>query len=218
MMTSRPLFFLIGLIISLFFFVACGSTDTTLPTVRPTLDSSPPTETVDPNLGSGFDPDLGNDDPATEAIATPTRENSSGVAGDTESGARGTGFMAQIVGGSVNNITDGGQYACNVAGHRIASGDNPAPNITFTLPTSDDEGTYTFPASNATVTVQISLESVEDNYNQVVDGTVVIDELPTQAGEFASGNFNITVRNDSGDEIGVQGDFDFESGESAYCS
>jgi hypothetical protein len=215
-MISRPLSFFACLMVSVFLLVACDS-DTTLPTLRPTLDSGNAKATVDPSLGSGFDPNLGGEDGNDNPQPTPTRESGSAVGGDTESGARGTGFTAQITGGSIQNITDGGQYACNLTGHRIASGNNPAPNITFTIPTTDTVATYTFSGDDA-VAVQVSLASVDDSYNQVTGGTLTIDKVPEIAGDFVSGSFDFTVRNDTGTEIGVRGNFDFESGDTAYCS
>lgn len=216
-MIPRSLLFFAGLLVSVVLLVACGS-DTTLPTLRPTVDSGNTNATVDPNLGSGFDPNLGSEDGNDNTQPTPTRESGSAVGGDTESGARGTGFTAQITGGSILNITDGGQYACNLVGHRIASGNNPAPNITFTIPTTDTVATHTFSGTDDAVAVQVSLASVDDSYNQVTGGTLIIDKVPEVAGDFVSGSFDFTVRNETGTEIGVRGSFDFESGDTAYCS
>jgi hypothetical protein len=214
-MMSRSLLLLTCLLISLLTLVACGS-DTTLPTIQPTVNSgNDDIATVDPNLGSGFDPNLGGDNNTDTTQATPTRESGSSVGGDTESGARGTGFTAQITGGSIANITDGGQYACNLTGHRIASGNTPAPNITFTLPTTNAIGSHTL--SRGAIDIQVFLASVDDSYNQVTGGTLTIDDIAEASGEFVSGSFDFTVRNATGAEVGVRGDFTFESGDTAYC-
>lgn len=208
------------LVISLFIvsivLAACGS-DSTLPTLRPTVDSGGSSEpTVDPNLGSGFDPDLGDDDTTTTAEPTPTRESDSSVDSDTESGARGTGFTAQITGGSIVDINDGGQYGCNINGHRISSGTNAAPNITFTIPTSGAVDTHTLSA-DADITAQVSLASVDDSYDQLTGGTLTLDRVPVSDGEFVSGSFDLTIRNASGSEIGIRGSFDFETTNTVYC-
>jgi len=197
--------------------VACGSDSQPLPTLIPTLGSGTNDATVDPNLGSGFDPNLGGEDNGDDVQPTPTRENDSTVGGDTESGARGTGLIAQITGGSIADITDGGQYACSLAGHRIASGNTPAPNITITLPTANAIGAHTLSATDNTIDIQVFLASVDDSYTQITGGTLTIDELPEAAGDFVSGNFDFTIRNGTGTEIGVRGSFDFESGATAYC-
>jgi len=212
MMMRRPIVFVVCMILSSVLFVACGS-DTTLPTVHPTLNSEP---TVDPNLGSGFDPDLGNDDNTAETEPTPTRESDVSTGGDSESGARGSGFTAQITGGSVPNINDGGQYGCNLNGHRIASGASASPNITFTIPTTEAIDTHTLTTS-PNIAVQVALASATDSYTQVTDGTVTLDRVPEGAGDFVSGSFNFTIRNSSGTEIGVRGSFDFETSNTAYC-
>lgn len=191
-------------------FAACSS-DTALPTLRPTVDAGGTDATVDPNLGSGFDPNLGNDDQPT-----PTRENASSGGSDAESGARGAGFMAQITGGSVSDITDGGQYGCNTTWHRIASGSSVAPNITFMIPITNATSTHTL-AENTAVSIEVALASVDDRYGQVTGGTLTIDRIPADSGEFVSGSFDFTVRNDSGAELGVRGSFDFATGDTVYC-
>lgn len=216
-MIIRSLSLLMCLLLSLVMLVACDSDSQPLPTLRATVDSGTGDATVDPNLGSGFDPNLGGDDNNNNAQSTPTRESGSTVGGDTESGARGTGFTAQITGGSVADITDGGQYACNVSGHRITSGNTPAPNITMTLPTANAIGTHTFSTTNNPIDIQVFLASVDDSYTQITGGTVTIDELPEAAGDFVSGRFDFTIRNGAGTEIEVRGNFDFESGDTAYC-
>jgi hypothetical protein len=218
-MMTRMLSFFACLLMSALLLVACDS-NTPLPTLHPTVDSGNTNATVDPNLGSGFDPNLGGDDNNTDTQPTPTRESGSTVSGDTESGARGTGFTAQITGGSIANITDGGQYACNLNGHMISAGVNPAPNIVFTLPATNAVGSHTFITadSQGDTSVQVSLASVDDSYSQVTGGTLTIDEIPQEAGEFVSGSFDFTIKNASGAEIGIVGEFDFETGNTAYCS
>lgn len=207
--------FFIGLLVSGLLLVACGA-DSTIPTLRPTLDGNITEATVDPDLGSGFDPNLGGSDNNNNPEPTPTRENNSSVGGDSESGARGIGFSAQITGGSINEIIDGGQYACNINGHLITSGNSPAPNITFTLPNTNPIAMHSLTNSN-TVVVSLTLSSVEDVYAQVTGGTLTVDKIPSQAGEFVSGSFDFTIRNTTGGEIGVQGNFDFETTNTAYC-
>ncbi len=216
-MILRSFSLLICLLFSLVVLVACDSDSQPLPTLRATVDSGTGDATVDPNLGSGFDPNLGGDDNNNTTQPTPTRESGSGVSGDTESGARGTGFTAQITGGSISDITDGGQYACNLAGHRITSGNAPAPNITIVIPTTNAIGMHTLSATVNAVDLQVFLASVDDSYTQISGGTLTIDELPEGAGDFVSGSFDFTIRNATGAEIGVRGSFDFESGNTAYC-
>jgi hypothetical protein len=212
----RSSLLVISFLIASLLLTACGS-DSTLPTLRPTVDSGNDTQpTVDPNLGSGFDPDLGNDDTTTSPEPTPTQESGSSVGGDNESGARGIGFTAQITGGSVADINDGGQYGCNLNGHRISSGTSPAPNITFIVPTSGVIDTHTL-SSDSPIAVQVSLASIDDSYTQLTGGTLTIDRVPASAGEFVSGSFDFTIRNASGSEIGIRGSFDFETGNTAYC-
>ena len=219
-MMPRSLAFFTSLFISMIMLVACGSNSTALPTLRATVDSGNGNATVDPNLGSGFDPNLGGDDGNTETLPTPTRESGAAVGGDSESGARGTGFTAQITGGSIADIVDGGQYACNVAGHIISAGNKPAPNIIFAIPVANAIGTHTFIGADANgdASAQVSLASVDDSYNQVTGGTLIVDETAEEAGEFVSGSFDFTVRNVAGNEIGIRGDFEFETGNTAYCS
>ena len=213
----RSSLLVISLFITSLLFAGCAS-DSTLPTLRPTLDSGGNVApTVDPNLGSGFDPNLGNDDSTTSAEPTPTQESGSSVGGDNESGARGIGFTAQITGGSIADVNDGGQYGCNLNGHMISSGTNAAPNITFVIPTSGAIDTHTL-SGDSPITVQVALASVDDSYNQLTGGTLTIDRVPSGAGEFVSGSFDFTIRNASGSEIGIRGSFDFETGDTAYCS
>jgi hypothetical protein len=200
---------------------ACGSdTTSNLPTLRPTVDAGGNQVTATPELGSGFDPNLGNDDATTELEPTPTRESGVVGDGDTESGARGAGFAVQISNGSMDAFNDGGQYDCTLTGHRIASGVNAAPNLTFTIPVENPVRTHSFIGAdaNGTASAIVSLASVDDTYTQVTGGMLIVDEAPTDAGEFVSGTFDFTIRDASGSEIGVQGTFDFETTGTAYCS
>ncbi len=220
-MTLRQLMSISLFLASLTVLTACGSdTTSSLPTLRPTLDAGGSQITATPELGSGFDPNLGNDDGDVDLEPTPTRESDAVIGGDTESGARGTGFTAQITNGSLNTITDGGQYDCTLVGHRIASGVNVAPNITFTIPVDDPIRTHTFIGAdvNGKAGAIVSLASIDETYTQVTGGTLIVDEIPTGAGEFVSGEFDLTIRDASGTEIGVRGSFDFETSGVAYCS
>lgn len=219
-MMRRPLILFICSLASMIILVACDSTSTALPTLRATVDAGTGDATVDPNLGTGFDPNLGGEEGNDSTLPTPTRESGSAVGGDSESGARGTGFTAQITGGSIADITDGGLYACNITGHVISAGNKPAPNIVFIVPTINPIGTHTFITAdtNGDASVQVSLASVDDSYNQVTGGTLTIDETAEEAGDFVSGSFDFTMRNNAGTEIGIRGNFDFESGNTAYCS
>lgn len=209
--------------------VACGPTDNTLPTLRPTAGSSSgaTTEpTVDPNLGSGFDPGFNEEEGTAEPPPpTPTRESGSGVSGDTESGARGTGVMVQLTGNTtVTEIVDGGVYVCSVAGHSIASGIQPAPNVTFVAPaTIEDGGTFNLVGVGDTpnptsVSVIVMLTAVDDVYDRDVSGTITIDSLPLEDGEFVEGSFDFTIANASGNEVGLSGTFDFEAEGTSFCA
>ncbi len=102
----------------------------------------------------------------------------------------------------------------------ISAGNKPAPNVVFIVPTINSIGTHTFITADANgkASVQVSLASVDDSYNQVTGGTLTVDETPEEAGEFVSGSFDFTVRNDAGTEVGIRGDFEFETGNTAYCS
>lgn len=192
-------------------FTACSS-DTSLPTLQPSPDS--PTA----DAGSGFDPNLGGDDNDISE-PTPTQENSVGAGGDNESGARGTGFNAQVTGGSIASVADGGQYDCTVAGHRIASGTSATQNITFTIPVADPVRTHSFlgVVDGGTAAAIVTLGSADETFAQVTGGTLTVDEVPTGAGEFVSGTFDFTAVDASGNEIGVRGDFDFETSSASYC-
>ena len=214
----RQFFWMILCSIVLMIVSACSS-DTSLPTLQPTVDSGGGQVSSTEDSGSGFDPNLGGDN-NTDTEPTPTRETDANIGGDIESGARGTGFNAQIVNGSIDAVNDGGQYDCTVAGHRIASGVTAAPNITLTLPVEEPIGTFTFVGAEdgGEATAVVTLASVDETYTQVTGGTVTINEVPRRAGEFISGEFDFVVLTDGANEIGVRGDFAFEATGAAYCS
>jgi len=200
----------------LMLFTACSS-DTSLPTLQATVDSGGDEATAD--AGSGFDPDLGGDND-DDAEPTPTRESDANIGGgDTESGARGTGFNAQIIGGSIDDVVDGGQYDCSIAGHRIASGVADVPNITLSIPVEEAVGTHTFvgAADDGAATAIVSLASPDESFTQVTGGTVTVDEVPVDAGDFVSGTFDFTILDADGNEVGVRGDFAFETSSTSYC-
>ncbi len=203
-----------SLIVALFVFTACAS-DTSLPTLQATVASGPTQD-----AGSGFDPNLGGDSGSNESEPTPTRESDASIGGDTESGARGTGFNAQITGGSIDAVNDGGQYDCSVAGHRIASGRDAAPNITFTVPVENPFRTHSFMgvADDGTASAVVTLDSLDETYNTITGGTFTLDEVPEDAGDFVSGSFDFTVLDASGNEIGIRGDFAFETTSTSYCT
>lgn len=219
---TKPVCFIMALWLMACLISACGSSDSSLPTLRPTVDNQP---TVDPNLGSGFDPNLGTDTSGGATNQpTPTRESSGNIVGDTESGASGSGFTASLSGNtSVSAINDGGIYACNIGGHQIISGAVAAPNVSFILPVNVTIGTHSLKGINDITgandtSVLVTLTSASDLYNQGVSGTLSIDALPTEDGDFVTGSFDFSIANASNSQITLSGSFDFESNNTTYCT
>ena len=208
----------IALTLCVLLITACA-TETTLPTLAPSPDANgnPTSE-----AGSGFDPDLGNNDTPT-AEPTPTREAGANVGNDdTESGGE-LGFVGNVTGASDLTISGQGLFFCHnnatPAHIEIHSSLATENTVIFSLPTTIAIGTHNLAGANAgntgtdsTVIVTLGIQEI---YDSDVQGNLILDALPTRIGETVSGSFNFAIQNTTGNQsINVQGEFDFSTDDS----